>query len=461
MSADIRRLHPELKHSSFERGKPRHEPPLRFKPPDILAEDGEELNVRSITIELDSKTTSKIVPHTFISVEDFLSFQKQHDYIMSQQDAKAKWKNICILRDATIAKRDAISANTIDPAEKKARKKHNDQVGLLLKRKDVIMTKAFTIYQQMCGPTLRAEWDSLVQEHCFTTGWKLTDGSTSTLERGQNWDTLRDCKRLHLLTVCDIDAAERHINYVNVNVRKPKEVSIKVFHKRSKEMDELVPSLPCLKDQPNCPAGVARANVSMTDFEMCNLLMRNVTAKMEDEYNCLHDTVPTDPKLLVEQLTKIERKLETISSENKSLDRRKGGPPDDAQRRSRGGKKRSQIANGNGRGEPDKPIPRKKAVAPANDHHCKLCTEYGGVAKTHTTSQCKKWVAGGKSHSEWRGGKTANINMHQGSDVNQLMAQQVEFQNKIMKQMSKLSEKKKKKSKRRRRTSDSDSSDSD
>ena len=88
MSADIRRLHPELKHSSFERGKPRHKPPLRFKPPDILAEDGEELNVRSITIELDSKTTSKIVPHTFISVEDFLSFQKQHDYVMSQQDAR-------------------------------------------------------------------------------------------------------------------------------------------------------------------------------------------------------------------------------------------------------------------------------------------------------------------------------------------------------------------------------------
>ena len=59
------------------------------------------------------------------------------------------------------------------------------------------------------------------------------------------------------------------------------------------------------------------------------------------------------------------------------------------------------------------------------------------------------------------GGKTANLNAHQGSDMNQSMAQQVEFQNKIMKQMSKYSDKKRKKSKRKKRHSDSDSSDSD
>ena len=80
--------------------------------------------------------------------------------------------------------------------------------------------------------------------------------------------------------------------------------------------------------------------------------------------------------------------------------------------------------------------------------------------KSHTTAQCKKWVPGGKSHDEWRGVKTANINVHQGLDVNQLIAQQTKFNKKIMKQMKSL-ESKKKKSKRRRRYSDSESSDSD
>jgi hypothetical protein len=215
--------------------------------------------------------------------------------------------------------------------------------------------------------------------------------------------------------------------------------------------------LPCLKDQPDCPAGVERSNVSMTPFAMCNLLMRNVTPKMEDEYNCLHDTVPTDPKKLVDQLTRIETKLRTISNEHKSDDRRKGGPPEDAHRRSRGGKSRPN-AKGGGRAEQDK-IPRKNLTRAPDDQHCKLCKEYGGQAKSHTTAQCRKWVPGGAAHNEWRGGKTANINVHQGASVNQLMAQQTEFNKKIMKQMKSL-EKKKKKSKRRR-YSDSESSESE
>ena len=122
------------------------------------------------------------------------------------------------------------------------------------------------------------------------------------------------------------------------------------------------------------------------------------------------------------------------------------------------------YANGNGgRVQPDKPIPRKQgAAAAAKDAYCKLCTEYGGVARTHSTAQCKKWVPGGKPHPEWKGGtSTSNINVHKsGGDMKQLMAQQAEFQHKIFKQMNKLAGKKKK-SKRRKRHSDSESSDSD
>ena len=160
---------------------------------------------------------------------------------MSQQDAKAKWKKILVLFKAACVSRDAISANTINPAEKKARKKFEDLASVLKKRAEVIMTNAFTIYQQMCGPTLRAEWDQLVQDHCFSTSYKLPDGSTATQERGQDWKTLADCKRLHLLIVCDKDASERHINYVDVFVMKPKDLPIKAFWKRLDELDKMLP----------------------------------------------------------------------------------------------------------------------------------------------------------------------------------------------------------------------------
>jgi len=232
---------------------------------------------------------------------------------------------------------------------------------------------------------------------------------------------------------------------------------VKPFAKHIKEMSNLQSSLPCLKDQPDCPPEVERANVQLSPFAMCSLIMRNVSVQMEDEYNCIHNTVPTNPKKLVEQLTKIETKLSSSAVKvTTNADERKR-QADDPQR-SRSEKKRAKAeaaAKAGGKGLRHEPIPRKPFVK--GQTSCKLCAEYGGASNTHKTAQCKKFIPGGKPHPEWKGGRTANINVHQGSD-NQLMAQQLEFQKKMMKQMSKLSEKKKSKKKKRRRDSYSDSS---
>ena len=147
----------------------------------------------------------------------------------------------------------------------------------------------------MSGTALRAEWDDLVTETCCTVV------APATQQRGQGWDALVQCKRLHLLTVCDEDAAERQRLYTEVCLKRDLKVKIKPFWKRMKEMDSKTPLLPCLKDKVGCPAEVERANVCMTPFKMCRFLMRNVTVHMEDEYNCLHNNVPTDPKTLVDQ----------------------------------------------------------------------------------------------------------------------------------------------------------------
>ena len=48
-----------------------------------------------------------------------------------------------------------------------------------------------------------------------------------------------------------------------------------------------------------------------------------------------------------------------------------------------------------------------------------------------------------KSHKEWRGGKIASINNHQGVGVNKLMAQQVEFQKMMMKEILKIRKRRK------------------
>ena len=186
MSADIRRLFPGgLKPDECERGKPRHDPPLRFNPPALpTTEEGEEEYTKTITVELTAKTHAKLTPHSFRNVEDFLAYQKMHDYVLSQQSAKANWESLEDLMPAAVAQYAAIPANTTDPAEKKQRKKFKEVVTALKKRQDSIMTKSFTLYQQMSGPALRAEWIDIVGDHCFSTGWLLLDGTPSLQERG-------------------------------------------------------------------------------------------------------------------------------------------------------------------------------------------------------------------------------------------------------------------------------------
>ena len=68
MSAELRRLFPEgLRNNEAERGKPRHEPPLRFAPcKSVQPDDGEDTNSKTITVELGQKTTMKVLPYIFI-----------------------------------------------------------------------------------------------------------------------------------------------------------------------------------------------------------------------------------------------------------------------------------------------------------------------------------------------------------------------------------------------------------
>ena len=140
---------------------------------------------------------------------------------------------------------------------------------------------------------------------------------------------LEECNRLHFLTVCNNDAAEHHDLYININVKKLQRMTLETFYKRIKNIDDLAPMLPCLKDQPGCPPEIECANVSLTPVKMCKLIMRCISTVMQDEYNCMADMMPTDPRKLVEFLTKIETKLKEVKSETNSEDRQKGkGQPD-------------------------------------------------------------------------------------------------------------------------------------
>eukprot|EP00957_Ditylum_brightwellii_P176267 13421202-Ditylum_brightwellii.AAC.1 len=50
-------------------------------------------------------------------------------------------------------------------------KKLQDMRRALDKKMDALIVRAFNFYQQMLSPMLRAEWDDIIQKHCYIAGW--------------------------------------------------------------------------------------------------------------------------------------------------------------------------------------------------------------------------------------------------------------------------------------------------
>ena len=74
-------------------------------------EEGDKHLCKAISVELVPKFTMKVVPHTFLNVKNFLLYQIQHEYILSQQEAMPKLTNLIFLLNDTEVKVTALLAN--------------------------------------------------------------------------------------------------------------------------------------------------------------------------------------------------------------------------------------------------------------------------------------------------------------------------------------------------------------
>ena len=260
-------------------------------------------------------------------MHEYFLAQHQHDVRKNH----AKFDKFDKLDDKVLKKIDAIPDETTNMKELTTLKKLEALNLDLSEKMDSLILKSFTLYQQLLSPTLHGEWNDIVQNKCFTAGQIDENNVASTENRGQDWDTLEECKRLHLLAVCEKDAAECHHLYINVTVKKPWHMTLKTYYKCLKEIITLAPMLTCLKDQSDCPSDTECINVSLITVMMCNLLMWIISPTMKDEYNGMTDVMPADPKKLIELLSKIETKLKEVKSEINPEDRQKvKGQPDDS-----------------------------------------------------------------------------------------------------------------------------------
>ena len=173
MAAELACLFPKgLKHEEAKRREQRHPSPFCFVPDRIKEkEDGDTNLLKPISVELAPKSTMKVTPHSFTNVENFLLYQGQYDYILNQQEAKPKWITLSLVLNDTEIKTKAlllIAADVISDKEKNSLKRLEELHCSIALKMNVIIVKAFNLHQQILSPTIRVEWDDLVDEIYFT-----------------------------------------------------------------------------------------------------------------------------------------------------------------------------------------------------------------------------------------------------------------------------------------------------
>ena len=96
---------------------------------------------------------------------------------------------------------------------------------------------------------------------------------------GQSWLSLRLCQREFLLEVFQKDAAEKQRDYIQYQLKKPSEMSLRNWVARLRYLARAIRYLPCLADSKETPPGIKRNNRELTEYELCSVIMQAIKKK--------------------------------------------------------------------------------------------------------------------------------------------------------------------------------------
>ena len=272
------------------------------------------------------------------------------------------------------------------------------------------------------------------------------------------------------------DAAERMRRYISTTFKMADKVKVVQLINRMKELNALVPYLPCLKHREGSPDKMPSMDESFLELEMCTNILAALPSELSMAYWASKgEHFPTDLRKLEEDLVLVETQVRQQEQQERLLDELRvkvGMKPKSKQHRG----KDHQEARMKSLGDriPKKSFKTAQVSTPEGGGKskwvqklCQHCATWSPHSKhTHDTKDCRKWNKDGTPKGDYgRQGKvkTRSINMHQeGDDVAEVTA----AYNKLRKQhanimkheMKKARKKHKKRGKKRRDYSDSSNS---
>ena len=75
------------------------------------------------------------------------------------------------------------------------------------------------------------------------------------------------------------DAVEKQRNYIQYQLKKPSEMSLRNWVAHLRYLSRAVKYLPCLADNEDVPPSIKQNNRDLTEYEICSIIMRAIKQK--------------------------------------------------------------------------------------------------------------------------------------------------------------------------------------
>ena len=301
--------------------------------------------------------------------------------------------------------------------------------------------KAFDLQNSLFSVEQRVSFQKIMREVCYQS-YENVDGDL-VKPRGITWESFRIARVEYMLTVCKKDAAEQQRYYLMWAVQKPYGLPYRTFQARMLTINSYLPLLPCLKDSDMATDATVRMNVSISEHDMANLLLRACNAEWEAQWTLVNTYLPSSMRGFLSKMEAIEQVMETqaiprrhrLANGNQGSDKATSSKWSDKATSSKSTSKGGQR-EGNSNTEKQK--------------HCQLCQEHGGKAHTHNTKDCRRYSKEGKERADF--GAKGNRKFPSGKPSG---SSERHVSKKSYKQMKKRAEKAEAKVRKRDRSRDS------
>ena len=304
----------------------------------------------------------------------------------------------------------------------------DDRIANAKAKEEEIVHQHFDMYENLMDVRLRKDWQTEVEKACHTYGWIDEDGQTHKDPRGYTYEALEICRRnWQLATVFRKDDAEKQTEYMQFYI-KAGPLATRPFCQRMQQVNAFIPRLPCLKDCEPTPNEYDRANESFSEQKLAVICLRALPRKLQKQYNAQKEgRRPTNVAKLIEAAESLEPLFDTKPASNTikatTIPTKMSGT----------GAKRSTNTP---KGGPKSKKPKR---------FCDLCHEFGGAENTHDTTDCQKWLPGGKENPNFRSrrrqktvDRTKNTNAHVSTVVQQPSAIATAVQAAVHEEIKKL-----------------------